>query len=344
VANGPDARRRFVAGTLACASALALRGRDALAQAPRGGTIRLVVGFVPGGASDRVARVLAPELARLAGRAAIVENIPGANGARAIARVSSSEPDGDTLLFASSAIAHPDNAAGASALRPVIVTSTTPMVLVVRASMPVHDAREFARYLSTRSGTTYGSAGVGNATHLCAAELVERLGVEATHIPYNGSTPALGDLMGGHIDFLTMGVTPGLSQQAAVRMLAVSTRSRSRLPTTVSGRRCTRRPACRMPSSESSTRSSARSCRSNPCVTRSRTQAPRSCRDRPRMPNASIARKASASGAGCRAERVSRGDPGRRAGRVGESRERRDRDRGPQGRCGLDLVPSGVPI
>ena len=215
---------------LACAAAGALRGRDAFAQSPRGGTIRLVVGFVPGGASDRVARVLAPELARLAGRAAIVENVPGANGARAIARVSSSEPDGDTLLFASSAIAHPDNAAGASALRPVIVTSTTPMVLVVRASMPVHDAREFARYLSTRSGTTYGSAGVGNATHLCAAELVERLGVDATHVPYNGSTPALGDLMGGHIDFLTMGATPGLSQQAAVRMLAVSTRSRSRLP------------------------------------------------------------------------------------------------------------------
>ncbi|MBK7332729.1 MAG: tripartite tricarboxylate transporter substrate binding protein [Betaproteobacteria bacterium] len=226
----PDARRRFVAGTLACAAAVALRVRDAFAQSPRGGTIRLAVGFAPGGASDRVARVLAPELARLAGSAAIVENIPGANGARAIARVSSSEPDGDTLLFASSAIAHPDNAAGASALRPVIVTSTTPMVLVVRASMPVHDAREFARYLSTRSGTTYGSAGVGNATHLCAAELVERLGVDATHVPYNGSTPALGDLMGGHIDFLTMGATPGLSQQAAVRMLAVSTRSRSRLP------------------------------------------------------------------------------------------------------------------
>lgn len=230
MSKGPDARRSFVAGMLACAAAGALRGRDAFAQSPRGGTIRLVVGFVPGGASDRVARVLAPELARLAGRAAIVENVPGANGARAIARVSSSEPDGDTLLFASSAIAHPDNAAGASALRPVIVTSITPMVLVVRASMPVHDAREFARYLSTRSGTTYGSAGVGNATHLCAAELVERLGVDATHVPYNGSTPALGDLMGGHIDFLTMGATPALSQQKAVRMLAVSTLSRSRLP------------------------------------------------------------------------------------------------------------------
>ena len=230
MAGSPDARRRFVAGTLACAVAAALRGRDAFGQAPRGGTIRLAVGFVPGGASDRVARVLAPELARLAGRAAIVENIPGANGARAIARVAASEPDGDTLLFASSAIAHPDNAAGASALRPVIVTSITPMVLVVRASMPVHDAREFARHLSTRTGTTYGSAGVGNATHLCAAELVERLGLDATHVPYNGSTPALGDLMGGHIDFLTMGAAPALSRQKAVRMLAVSTLSRSRLP------------------------------------------------------------------------------------------------------------------
>ena len=230
MAGGPDARRRFVAGTLACAVATALRGRDAFGQAPRGGTIRLAVGFVPGGASDRMARVLAPELAPLAGRAPIVENIPGANGARAIARVAASEPDGDTLLFASSAIAHPDNAAGASALRPVIVTSITPMVLVVRASMPVHDAREFARHLSTRTGTTYGSAGVGNATHLCAAELVERLGLDATHVPYNGSTPALGDLMGGHIDFLTMGATPALSQQKAVRMLAVSTLSRSRLP------------------------------------------------------------------------------------------------------------------
>ena len=192
--------------------------------------MRLVLGFAPGGAADRVVRVLAPELARLAGRAAIVENVPGANGARGIARVAASEPDGDTLLFATSSIAHPDNAAAASALRPVIVTSTTQMVLVVRASLPVHDAREFARYLSTRTGTTYGSAGVGNATHLCAAELVERLGIDAIHVPYNGSTPAFGDLMGGHIDFMTMGATPALLQQSAVRMIAVTTKKRSRLP------------------------------------------------------------------------------------------------------------------
>lgn len=219
-------RRRFVA---AAGASLAIRASGVRAQTPRGVVVRLVLGFSPGGAADRVARVLAPELARLTGRSAIVENVPGANSARAIARVAQSEPDGDTLLFATSAIAHPDNAAAVEQLVPVILTSTTPMVLVVRASLPVKDAREFADYLSAHPGTTYGSAGIGNATHLCAAELVERLRARATHVPYNGSTPAFGDLLGGHIDFIVMGANPTLTQQTAVRMLAVTTRTRSRL-------------------------------------------------------------------------------------------------------------------
>ncbi|CAG0949473.1 hypothetical protein BURK1_00107 [Burkholderiales bacterium] len=223
------ARRRIVVGTAAVFAALLVDPRSVLAQPPRGGVVRLVVGFVPGGASDRVARILAPELGRVQHRNAIVENVPGANSARAIARVASSEPDGDTLLFGSSAVAHPDNAAGAAALRPVIVASTTPMVLVVRASLPVHDARGFALHLAAHPRTTYGSAGIGNATHLCAEELVRRIGAEATHVPYSGSAAAFNDLVGGHIDFLTMGAIPALSQHTSVRMLAVSTRTRSRL-------------------------------------------------------------------------------------------------------------------
>jgi tripartite-type tricarboxylate transporter receptor subunit TctC len=223
---GVRAGRRKVLG--AVAAALALRAGGGRAQA-RPGVVRLMLGFAAGGAADRVARVLAPELARITGRSAIVENVPGANGARAIARVTSSEPDGDTLLFATSAIAHPDNAAAVELLRPVILTSTTPMVVVVRASLPAKDAREFARYLAAHPETTYGSAGIGNATHLCAAELVERLNARATHVPYGGTTPAFADLLGGHIDFLIMGANPTLAQQTGVRMIAVTTRSRSRL-------------------------------------------------------------------------------------------------------------------
>jgi tripartite-type tricarboxylate transporter receptor subunit TctC len=219
------ARRAFLRATVGV-----LVARAAGAQPARQGVVRLVLGFAAGGAADRVARVLAPELARLTGRSAIVENVPGANSGRAIQRVALSEPDGDTLLFATSAIAHPDHAAAMEALRPVVLASTTPMVLVVRGTLPVHDAKEFARWLLAHPGATYGSAGIGNATHLCAAELVERLGATATHVPYSGTTPAFGDLMGGHIDFLVMGASPSLAQQHAVRMLAVTTRQRSRLP------------------------------------------------------------------------------------------------------------------
>jgi tripartite-type tricarboxylate transporter receptor subunit TctC len=165
-------RRAFLGATVG-----ALVTRAAGAQPARTGVVRLVLGFSAGGAADRVARVLAPELGRVAGRSVIVENLPGANSGRAIQRVAMSEPDGDTLLMATSAIAHPDHAIAMEALRPVLMASTTPMVLVVR-----------------------------------------------------GTLPAFGDLMGGHIDFMVMGASPSLVQQQAVRLLAVTTRQRSRLP------------------------------------------------------------------------------------------------------------------
>jgi len=217
-------RRRFVAGVAALALASAARAQ------PRAGPIRLVVGFNAGGSIDKVARTIVPELARLTGRSAIVENVPGANSARAIARVAASDPNGDTLLVGSSALAHPDNAAGAALLRPVVLASTMPMVLVVRASMPVHDPVSFAKYLVDHPGATYGSSGIGNATHLCAAQLVASLGIEATHVPYSGSSPVFADLVAGRIDFVMTGANSTLGQHASVRVLAVTTSSRSRLP------------------------------------------------------------------------------------------------------------------
>ena len=222
--NAAAGRRRLLAGAAALALARTLHAQS------RAGPIRLVVGFNAGGSIDKVARTIAPELGRLAGRSVIVENAPGANSARAIARVASSDPNGDTLLIGSSALAHPDNAAGAALLRPVVLSSTLPMVLVVRASMPVHDPRAFAKYLADHPGATYGSAGIGNATHLCAAQLVASLGIDATHVPYSGSSPAFADLVAGRIDFVMTGANSSLGQHSSVRALAVTTSSRSRLP------------------------------------------------------------------------------------------------------------------
>lgn len=218
-------RRRFVA-TAAGAVALALRP----ARAQTRGALRFVVGFTPGGSSDRVARVLATEYAREFERSTVVENVPGANSARAIARVAAGEPPGDFLLLATSAIAHPDNAAAIEALQPVIMAATSPMVLIVAASSPVRDPYAFARYVKERPNLSYGSGGIGNVTHLCAAELMERLGVEAIHVPYQGAGPGMPDLLGGRIDFMWVGASAATPTQANVRVIAVSTASRSRLP------------------------------------------------------------------------------------------------------------------
>lgn len=219
-----------MAAALSGAAAFALPRAAALAQASRGGAVRLVVGFPPGGSVDHVGRILAPALSRELGRNVVVENVPGANSARAIARVASSEPNGDTLLLSSSAIAHPDNAAAAAQLRPVILVSTAPMVLVVRASLPARDPREFAAYLAAHPGASYGSSGVGNPTHLAAARLVEHLRSDAVHVPYSGSALAFADLVAGRLDFIVTASNSSVAGNAAVRTLAVTTRSRSRLP------------------------------------------------------------------------------------------------------------------
>jgi tripartite-type tricarboxylate transporter receptor subunit TctC len=141
-----------------------------------------------------------------------------------------SEPDGDTLLMATSAIAHPDHAIAMEALRPVLMASTTPMVLVVRGTLPAHDAKEFGRLARRESGRDLRVRG----HRQCHARLRGRAGRalrrDRDHVPYSGTTPAFGDLMGGHIDFMVMGASPSLAQQQAVRMLAVTTRQRSRLP------------------------------------------------------------------------------------------------------------------
>lgn len=196
--------------------------------------LRLVQGFPPGGALDRVAKVLAPELARELGRPVIGEYLTGASGIRAIRAVVETTSDADVVLFATSAVANRTDPAVAASrietLKPVIVTSTTPMALAVRASLEVDDVRAFARRLKSDPPLSYGSAGTGSSTSVAAADLVSRLGGKAIHVPYQGSPQVLTDLAGGHIDFATLGVSAALVQLPSVRVLAVTTGARSRLP------------------------------------------------------------------------------------------------------------------
>jgi len=230
--------RRTVLQALA-GGALAGVPRVLLAQQPSAllrstHPLRLVQGFPPGGALDRVAKVLAPELARELSRPVIGEYLTGANWIRAVRAVVDTTSDADVVLFATSSIANRGDPAMAASrvdtLKPVIVTSATPMALVVRASLDVDDTRAFVRRLKSDPPLSYGSAGMGSSTYVAAAELVSRVGAKAIHVPYQGSPQVLADLAGGHIDFATLGVSPALAQLPSVRALAVTTAQRTRLP------------------------------------------------------------------------------------------------------------------
>jgi tripartite-type tricarboxylate transporter receptor subunit TctC len=110
------------------------------------------------------------------------------------------------------------------------MTSATPMAVVVRASLGIDDMASLVARLRVGPPLTYGSSGTGNGTHVAAAELVRVVSGQATHVPYQGGPPVIADLLGGHIDFALIGVSGALMQQPLLRLCAVTTARRKRLP------------------------------------------------------------------------------------------------------------------
>ncbi|MCR0980798.1 Bug family tripartite tricarboxylate transporter substrate binding protein [Roseomonas populi] len=225
-------RRTLLAGLAALAAAPAARAQPAPWPAR---PIRLVVPFPPGGPTDIVARVLAERMSRSLGQPIPVENRPGANGNIGNEAVAKAEPDGHTVLYNTSSIALspalytrlPYDAM--RDLAPVVQTATIPLVLAVNPSLPVQDVRGFVEYLRARPGKlSYGSAGNGNVTHLGAFLLLQSQGLEAVHVGYRGSAPALVDAAAGQVQFLTDTVNSALPliREGRLRALAVTSPKR----------------------------------------------------------------------------------------------------------------------
>ena len=218
-------------------AALALAAPCAMAQpAPwPARPIRLVVPFPPGGPTDIVARVLAERMSRTLGQPLVVENRPGANGNIGNDAVAKAEPDGYTVLYNTSSIALSPalyTRLPYDTLRdlaPVVQTATIPLVLAVNPGLPVQDVRGFVEYVRARPGQlSYGSAGNGNVTHLAAFLLLRSQGLDAVHVGYRGSAPALVDAVGGQVQFLTDTVNSALPliREGRLRALAVTSPKR----------------------------------------------------------------------------------------------------------------------
>ncbi|KRC70176.1 Tripartite tricarboxylate transporter family receptor [compost metagenome] len=198
--------------------------------------ITMVVPFPPGGPTDLVARVLAKQLTDQLGQTVVVENKGGANGNIGMQYAAGAKPDGYTVLYNTSSIALSPNLYRSLAFdpvkdfAPVSSTAVIPLVLLVHPSVPADNAAAFVEYARQHPGKlSYGSAGAGNVTHLGALLLLRSLQIDAVHVPYRGSAPAMTDLVGGQVQVMTntLNDSLGFIREGKLRALAVTSPTRS---------------------------------------------------------------------------------------------------------------------
>ena len=228
-------KRQALIAFAGAAAGLAVSGA-AWAQSYPNKPIRLVVPFPPGGPTDVMARLIAQRLSSTLG-SVILENKAGAGGTIGTKAVAAAEPDGYNLLFGGTSTLAINPAVykdlrydPVTSFAPVAMVSTSPFVLVVHPSVPVHTVDELVRYAKANPGkVNFGSAGVGTTPHL-AGELFKSLtGVDVVHVPYKGGGPVLTDLVAGQIQMtfeLTAVLLP-LIRAGKLRALAVATEERN---------------------------------------------------------------------------------------------------------------------
>lgn len=174
------------------------------------GTLKIAVGFPPGGSGDLFARILAEALHTELGRPVVVENKPGGGGMTVATGFLRAPKDGTQLMLAtgSTAISAPISRAKPP-YNPIenfqwlALLSNAPFVIAVNASLPVTDLKSFIAYAKARPGKlSYGHAGLGTTVHLAAELFKEMAGVEIVDVPYPGSGPAINDVIAGNVQMI----------------------------------------------------------------------------------------------------------------------------------------------
>jgi len=198
--------------------------------------IRLYVPNPPGGATDTLARVIAPRLAEALGQAVIVENRPGSNGNLAMEATASAAPDGYTLLLCADAqiVIGPHLYAHMPIdtlkdLDPVAPLVNTQMVLTVSPTLPASNLKEFVEYARhANPPLAYASIGNGSQHHLVMEMFKARAGIDLMHVPFKGGGPATVALLGGEVQAMFGGNSvSGHIKAGRLRALAVAGKKRS---------------------------------------------------------------------------------------------------------------------
>ena len=207
----------------------------AAAQAWPAKPIRAIVPFGAGSTIDVLGRIVLEPLSVALGQPIVVENRGGAGGSIGSAFVAKAEPDGYTLLIHASAhsaapAAFPNAPYDAGKdLRGVAIFGVVPNVTVISPAKGIKSLKELVDAAKKGTIGTFGSAGIGSATHWAAERLRLSAGFANTHIPFKGGPEALTQVASGQVDWMSIGVTSGLPfiRQGRLIPLAVSTAKRS---------------------------------------------------------------------------------------------------------------------
>jgi tripartite-type tricarboxylate transporter receptor subunit TctC len=197
--------------------------------------ITIIVPFSAGGPTDTVTRMISEPMAKKLGVRIVVQNVEGAGGTVAAGDVSRADPDGYTVLM------HHIGMSTAPALykdlgykplesfETIGLVTEVPMTIVARKDFPPANLQELVGYVKANAGkVTLANAGIGAASHLCGLLFQKAAGVKLQEVPYQGTGPALTDLVGGQVDFMCDQTTNTTGQIKAgkVKVYAVTTPER----------------------------------------------------------------------------------------------------------------------
>jgi len=224
----------LLGSALACVCAGVVNAQSAADRYPDK-PIKIIVPFAPGGSVDVLARVVGQKLQDSWGQPVVVESRPGASTLIGTTAAAKAPPDGYTLIISVSN--HTTNPAMRDKMpydtlkdfRPVSLMARTPVVVYANPQFPANDLTALVALAKARPGTvTFGSAGTGSMTHLTAELLKQSAGVDMTHVVYRGGTPALTDVISGHLNMTFATVGQALPQYRAKQVKALGISSDKR--------------------------------------------------------------------------------------------------------------------
>lgn len=231
-------RRTFLGSVSLCIAALGLAGTAAHAQGYPTKPVALIIPYPAGGPTDLLGRLVAEGLAQKWGQPVVVENKPGASGSLGSDFAARAPADGYTLVLGNNAshgafeLLNPSTVPYKTLenFAPISLIGLAPVIMIVGNHVPATTIQEFIAHAKANPGKiNFGSAAIGSSPHFAGELLNIAAGIDMTHVPFNGTAPAIQALLSGSIDTYSGGVSSVMPQVAAGKARALGAVASERL-------------------------------------------------------------------------------------------------------------------